>query len=361
MKAFIRAGLFMILILSAPACRMLNGSGAADYNALETAAQKTIAAQVTREILSAAAATASAQAAAISTTQAEATLAPTATATLTPLPTVDAAATSAAQTAAVAATRAAGPGATQTLAMATQASLSATITALVPVQPPMMPPPVIPPPVQPPPVFPPPYRPPAGRIQFAAGATSAVVSGILPGNSTVEHLVAAGAGQTMLASVYSPNNNVYIGVTGESDGVPLQRTAAGANDFSGRLPARQDYRITLAGPAHPTEYTLEIIIPVRIQFAPGAISAAIPGRIQAGGTNHYLARARGGQIMTVSLLSPRGDIFLTIYGMTDGSPLVRSMMGETTWSGPMPITQDYMIQAVSTGPASNYTLEVIIQ
>ena len=104
-----------------------------------------------------------------------------------------------------------------------------------------------------------------------------------------------------------------------------------------------------------------MIIPARIQFAPGAISAVIPGQLAGGEVNYYLAGARGGQTMTVRILSPDNDIFLTIYGMSDGSPLVRAMMGQTAWSGVLPMTQDYMIEAVSTGRASGYSLEVIIQ
>ena len=177
----------------------------------------------------------------------------------------------------------------------------------------------------------------------------------------LEYVVAAQAGQIMLASVYSIDDDVYLGVTGLSDGVRLQRTAAGLTQFTGRLPATQDYRLTLASPFGDSAFSLQVIIPARIQFQPGAISASIPGQLPGGEVNYYTAAARAGQTMTVQIISPGNDIFITVYGLSDGSPLVRSVMGLTSWSGVLPLDQDYMIEAVSTGGPAGYTLQVTIQ
>jgi hypothetical protein len=36
-------------------------------------------------------------------------------------------------------------------------------------------------------------------------------------------------------------------------------------------------------------------------------------------------------------------------------------MGQTSWSGKLPLTQDYMIEAVNTGNATNYTLKTVVK
>jgi len=87
----------------------------------------------------------------------------------------------------------------------------------------------------------------------------------------------------------------------------------------------------------------------------------VNGFLNGGEVNYYLANARAGQMMSVSIFSPRNDIFLTIYGMEDGSPLIRSVAGQSSWTGILPGTQDYMIEAVSTVPSANYSVQVTIQ
>lgn len=220
------------------------------------------------------------------------------------------------------------------------------------------PPPPPPPPSQPPP---PAAQGNATRIRFASGATSATVEGQIQPNQRLDYVLRALQGQTMLVNVYTPNNDVFLGVTGLSDGVPLLRPSAGSAAFSGVLPGTQDYRISLVSSAQASNYTLQVIVPARIQFAKGAISAQVNGFLQGREVNFYLLRALAGQTMTVNILSPANDIFLTIYGMQDGSPLVRSVMGQTSWTGVLPATQDYMIEAVSTGASANYTLQTIVQ
>jgi len=239
-------------------------------------------------------------------------------------------------------------------AQATAYVQSATATAL------WFPPP---PPLPPPPPPPPPPAPSEAyiRINFAAGATSANVAGQIKKGALIDYVVRAMASQTMLAAVYSPNNNVYLGVVGLSDGIPLLRTAADAVQFTGVLPLTQDYRLTLFSPDQKSNYTLQVIIPARIKFAHGASSASVEGYVMGNQTNSYLLRASAGQTMSVAILSSHNNVLLTIYGLQDGNPLVRSVSGATTWSGALPGSQDYMIEAVSTGAASSYVLQVMVR
>jgi hypothetical protein len=149
-------------------------------------------------------------------------------------------------------------------------------------------------------------------------------------------------------------------VTGLSDGVPIVRTAAGSTQFTGILPLTQDYRLTLVSPYQKSTYNMQVIIPVRIEFTPGAFSAIEKGKVIGGSINHYVLKAMAGQTMTVTVFSPHNDIFLTIYGLQDGNPLVRSVAADTSWTGVLPGTQDYMIEAVSVGGSTQYTLQVTV-
>jgi len=340
MRIFLRIAPAVAVALAVMACNLpkLFATPTPQFAALETAAQQTLAARLTQGVATATAPLAVPSATLAGSSATNTTIPAT---TAPPTPAVNAQATAIAQAVA-----------------ATQAALSATYTAAAPRP---LPPQPNPPQPLPPRPNPPQPAPSAGRIRFAQGGTAATVNGQLPWQSgVVEYVVGAGRGQTMLASVFSPNNDVFLGIAGAADGMALLRTAAGQTAFTGTLPAQQDYRVTLAGQPG-TVFTLQIIVPARIQFARGAISSVVPGQLGAGEVNYYLAGARGGQTMSVRILSPNNDIFLTIYGMADGSPLVRSMMGQTSWSGVLPLTQDYMIQAVSTGGASGYSLEVVIQ
>jgi len=104
---------------------------------------------------------------------------------------------------------------------------------------------------------------------------------------------------------------------------------------------------------------------VRIQFAPGATSATLTGRIvrkEEGGVEfgtEYLVRAFAGQTMSVAITSPNNDVLLTIVG-ADGSPLKRYVDGLATWTGPLYATQDYTITPASVGKTTDYALAVSI-
>lgn len=337
---------WLLLLISALACglplRAPSGQGNGSASTVEAAAAQTIAAQQLEATGTAAGlgldVTATASAAAYNATQTEissqATL--SAGAFMATGTALSLASTSAAQ-----------------IAQATAIAAAQTSTAQA-----YNPPPPPPPPSQPPP---PAAQGNATRIRFASGATSATVEGQIQPNQRLDYVLRALQGQTMLVNVYTPNNDVFLGVTGLSDGVQLLRPSAGSATFSGVLPGTQDYRISLVSSAQASNYTLQVIVPARIQFAKGAISAQVNGFLQGREVNFYLLRALAGQTMTVNILSPANDIFLTIYGMQDGSPLVRSVMGQTSWTGVLPATQDYMIEAVSTGASANYTLQTIVQ
>jgi hypothetical protein len=219
------------------------------------------------------------------------------------------------------------------------------------------------PPSQPSATSNPPGPPPATGARvfaFAAGATSGDVTGHLNASGQASYYFGAGAGQILLAAAYSKNDNVYMVISG-ADGSTLVSAADQFTNFQSKLPKTQAYYVTVFAGGGDSDYDLQIILPFNIVFSPGAISATVNGSLASNQTNYYLLRALKGQTMTDTLTSPHGDVFLTVYGITDGQPLVRSAMGQTTWSGKLPLTQDYMIEAVNTGGGTSYTLKTVVK
>lgn len=223
-----------------------------------------------------------------------------------------------------------------------------------------------PPPTSVPPPTKNPPPPPAGQaIQFAPGATEAEAQGQLPANGIATYTLSAQAGQSMALSLSSNSNSARVAVLSPT-GVPLPPTRGNPEGtyWQGILPANGNYVIqVLAGNAAPTaNYSLNVTIPVRITFAPGATSAQVQGTTNQGRVVTYLLKANGGQTMTVNLNAPPNSAGITIYGVDDGQPLIRSQTGATSFSGVLPATQDYVIQVVPFGNAAiNFTLSVTVQ
>lgn len=210
---------------------------------------------------------------------------------------------------------------------------------------------------------PPPPPPPTGapsaptRITFAAGATEAAVQGTLGANSVQDFIINAQAGQTMMLTL-SSNNPMRVTVIGATP----ERTNPEGTYWQGVLPTTQDYIIRLTSGPQAANYGLNITIPQRITFAPGGISATVTGTTSANRVVTYLLKASGGQTMTANLVAPPNTVGLTIYGLTDGIPLVRAVSGATSWTGVLPATQDYVIQVVpQSNGVINFSLQVTVQ
>lgn len=214
-------------------------------------------------------------------------------------------------------------------------------------------------------------EPTAERIRFQPGATSAVVQGSLAAGGVDHYVLGALAGQIMSVTVSSSHGNVILAIWDE-DGTVLISDHAGTTHWSGKLPATEDYyidAISVGGTA--ANYTLQVTIPPlprptpepptkRIRFQPGATTAVEHGTVAAGAMDRYVLRAMAGQTMSVNVASAQGQVILIIYG-ADGTVLISDHAGTTHWSGQLPSTQDYYIDARSVGNvAVEYTLQVTI-
>jgi hypothetical protein len=202
----------------------------------------------------------------------------------------------------------------------------------------------------------------ATRVKFAAGGTSAGIDSSIAAHAVLQYVVGAGANQIMMVNVVSPDGVVSISIVGVKTGQVMISASAGTSSWQGLLPATQDYLVSLRNSSsNNVNFGMSLTIPQNVYFKAGAISTTINGSIISHQTNSYIARAFGGQNMTVQITSPASDVLLTIYGYTDGQPLVRYVSGATHFSGALPITQDYVIQAVSVGNNTNYTVSITIK
>lgn len=200
------------------------------------------------------------------------------------------------------------------------------------------------------------------RISFARGATNAVVSSTIAANETRQYVLRALKGQTLMINVSSSTNGVGVQVVGSGKGEPVvfSRSADGAN-WVGTLPANQDYVIKVSANNNAATFSMNVTIPRRISFARGATSGSVDGSIATRRTNTYILRAAKNQTMSVTITS-KDAMALTVYGLTDGQPLVRAGgAGVSSWSGTLPADQDYIINVVPGVDTATFTLTVTIK
>jgi hypothetical protein len=203
----------------------------------------------------------------------------------------------------------------------------------------------------------------ATRIRFQSGATSAVRSGHLMPDGSHLYVLAARSGQIMDVEL-SSGATIGLSIWG-ADRTVLKRSVDGARNWQGILPTSQDYYIQVIAAGQETDYGLRVTAYARIQFAPGGTSATVTGPIERLGSEGvevgggYVVRAFAGQTMRVTITSSHGDVLLNIVG-ADGVPLKRYVDGSAEWEGILPSTQDYLLQPVSVGGATRFTMTVSI-
>lgn len=202
----------------------------------------------------------------------------------------------------------------------------------------------------------------AVRVKFATGATSGIQDGQLQAGQAQSFLVGAAAGQPLMVSVNSLNNDVTFSVTGVKDGSVLLSAAQKLSSWQTMLTATQDYLIQVYAGASTENFTLSVITPARISFDPGAVSAKLSGSTPGGLNVAYVLRASVGQKMKLDLSTLDSNAVLSMYGYQDGQPYLRYVVEQTDFEFTLPATQDYIIQVVPrAGGVANYILTVEIK
>jgi hypothetical protein len=101
-------------------------------------------------------------------------------------------------------------------------------------------------------------------VQFAKGASSAVVNGQLEGDATVDYVVRAAAGQTLTVRLRTSNAQNFFNVLPPGSTGSAMFVGVADDDYSGMLPADGDYvvRVYLMRPAarrgESSHYTLAV-------------------------------------------------------------------------------------------------------
>jgi hypothetical protein len=123
------------------------------------------------------------------------------------------------------------------------------------------------------------------RVQFAKGATSAVIQGRLKGDADVDYLVRAGAGQTLAVTLKGANASNYFNVLPPGSGdVAMFVGSSSGNSFTGVLPADGDYAVRVylmrsaARRNEAGDYTLTVAVTgAALAPTPASKDALLPG------------------------------------------------------------------------------------
>ncbi|MFB2894781.1 hypothetical protein ACE1CI_17870 [Aerosakkonemataceae cyanobacterium BLCC-F50] len=98
-----------------------------------------------------------------------------------------------------------------------------------------------------------------------------------------------------------------------------------------------------------------------IKFQSGATSATVQGDLPLkDDVDRYTLRAFAGQPANINISSPGQKVLLTIVD-PNGNPIVRYQGGVARWSGKLPASGTYIIEAIADGGTSPYNLRVNIQ
>jgi hypothetical protein len=122
------------------------------------------------------------------------------------------------------------------------------------------------------------------KVQFAKGASSAVIKGQLKGDTTVDYVVRAAAGQTLSVKLQETNPQNYFNVMPPGSTGSAMFVGDNGEDYSGMLPADGDYvvRVYLMRPAarrgESSNYTVTIAVSGKaLAPVPASQDALVPG------------------------------------------------------------------------------------
>ena len=199
----------------------------------------------------------------------------------------------------------------------------------------------------------------ATRVKFAAGATSANLSGDLKAKETRGFVLAAMRNQVIIASLSSGASAATVKITA-ADGKTLSGNPnPNGSEANAALPSSQDYTVWVTAGDKDTSFKLSITIPSRINFDSGATSDKVSGKTIGRDPTTYVLWAKGGQTLTAKLEG--ANTALSIYGLKDGKFLVRADSGATSWSGKLPSDQDYILSVVPSADNASFTVNLTIQ
>ena len=191
-------------------------------------------------------------------------------------------------------------------------------------------------------------------LPLTAGGTNGNFEGKFEQYSRITYEIKLPANQYLEASISSATQKVAIEV--EDPGGKLLITASqNLKSWQGYLPTNGNYHISIVSGNDPAKYYLQVIIPTRINIKSNGSSSSTD-KLSPNGMSNYILNAAKGQTMTIKVDSPENDIFLEVYGVSNGQQYLRQVMDKTSFVFNVPATQDYAINLISTrANAESYT------
>jgi hypothetical protein len=200
-------------------------------------------------------------------------------------------------------------------------------------------------------------------VNFAPGATSFTLDGILKNGSLSSYSLNSSAGQTMSVSLNVPASTASLDIFGISTGTLLDASEK-ANSWTGILPQTQDYVIEVI-PNNNQDVNFSLTVSVtntavippggEIVIAPGSTAAVMQGTIQSGQVVTYSLQAVQYQALIVHVDSPNQDVTLGVLA-PDGSMMFDPANKFSNWQVPLHLTGSYKIQVFGGATTENFTL-----
>ena len=198
-------------------------------------------------------------------------------------------------------------------------------------------------------------------IYFAAGATSAVVSGYVPAGGSVSYNLYAFANQNFLVLLTSDSGTSVLGVTDAYGNVFLDANQR-QTSYSMYLPRTATYYVNIYSMGYAENFTLQIFIPARVTIPLGQTSAVMTGTLAPHSVVSYTAYMYAGQTARVDDYSgPQPNSFLRVSGLQTGLVYMDYTAYSPSWYSVVPATQDYLIEVISADQTSNYRLTVDVR
>ncbi|MBR6090289.1 MAG: hypothetical protein IKP86_10175, partial [Anaerolineaceae bacterium] len=209
--------------------------------------------------------------------------------------------------------------------------------------------------------IPPSYLANGQSIQFAAGATSAVISGYVQAGGYVSYNLYAFANQNFLVLLSSDSGTSVLSVSDVYGNVFLDASQQ-QTSLNMYLPRTATYYVNIHSRGYAENFTLQIFIPARVTIPAGQTSAVMSGTVAPYSVVSYTAYMYAGQTARIDDYSgARPTSFLRVSGLQTGQVYMDYTSYSPSWYSVVPATQDYLIELISMDQNSYYQLTVDVR
>jgi hypothetical protein len=101
-------------------------------------------------------------------------------------------------------------------------------------------------------------------------------------------------------------------------------------------------------------------LPVRITHDAGLLDMTISGQLTGEQQAAYLLAVAAGQTLAISVDSTDNNVLFHLAGVSDGQIYKHLLDGESSWSGTLPVSQDYLLTLDQVGDTATFTLSITL-